>query len=77
MICACITFASSNVSRSVFSDSPDIPETMDGADIIRVFGRLAHFRQMNYTNLSRNVRAFMAVLAVDLWLVLRLSLVSM
>ena len=26
------TFASSNVSLSVFSDSPDIPETIDGAD---------------------------------------------
>lgn len=26
------TFASSNVSLSVFSDSPDMPETMDGAE---------------------------------------------
>jgi hypothetical protein len=26
------TLASSNVSRSVFSDSPDIPDTIDGAE---------------------------------------------
>lgn len=29
-----LTFASSNVSRNVFSDSPDIPDTMDGADML-------------------------------------------
>jgi hypothetical protein len=28
------TLASSNVSRSVFSDSPDMPETMDGAEML-------------------------------------------
>jgi hypothetical protein len=28
------TFASSNVSLNVFSDSPDIPETIDGADML-------------------------------------------
>lgn len=28
-----LTAASSNVSRSVFSDSPDIPDTIDGAEI--------------------------------------------
>lgn len=28
------TFASSNVSRSVFSDSPDIPDTIDGAETL-------------------------------------------
>jgi hypothetical protein len=28
------TFASSKVSLSVFSDSPDIPDTIDGADIL-------------------------------------------
>ena len=28
------TFASSNVSLSVFSDSPDIPDTMEGAEIL-------------------------------------------
>jgi len=27
-----VTFASSKVSRSVFSDSPDIPETIEGAE---------------------------------------------
>jgi hypothetical protein len=27
------TLASSKVSRSVFSDSPDIPDTIDGAEI--------------------------------------------
>jgi hypothetical protein len=31
---AALTLASSNVSRSVFSDSPDIPETTDGADML-------------------------------------------
>lgn len=30
-----LTFASSNVSRRVFSDSPDIPETMEGAEMLR------------------------------------------
>lgn len=29
-----LTAASSNVSRNVFSDSPDIPETIDGADTL-------------------------------------------
>lgn len=28
------TLASSNASRNVFSDSPDIPETMEGADML-------------------------------------------
>jgi hypothetical protein len=28
------TLASSNVSRSVFSDSPDMPETIDGAEML-------------------------------------------
>jgi hypothetical protein len=28
------TFASSNVSLSVFSDSPDIPDTIDGAEML-------------------------------------------
>ena len=31
----CPTFASSKISRRVFSDSPDIPETMDGAEMLR------------------------------------------
>jgi len=28
------TFASSNVSLRVFSDSPDIPDTMEGAEML-------------------------------------------
>lgn len=28
------TFASSNVSRKVFSDSPDMPETIEGAETL-------------------------------------------
>ena len=28
------TWASSNASRNVFSDSPDIPETIDGAEML-------------------------------------------
>jgi hypothetical protein len=28
------TFASSNVSLNVFSDSPDIPETIEGAETL-------------------------------------------
>ena len=31
----CPTFASSKISRRVFSDSPDIPETMEGAEMLR------------------------------------------
>jgi hypothetical protein len=29
-----LTLASSNVSRRVFSDSPDIPDTIEGAEIL-------------------------------------------
>jgi hypothetical protein len=29
-----ITLASSNVSRNVFSDSPDIPDTIEGAEML-------------------------------------------
>jgi hypothetical protein len=28
------TLASSNVSRTVFSDSPDMPDTMEGAEML-------------------------------------------
>ena len=31
----CLTFASSKVSRRVFSDSPDIPDTIEGAEMLR------------------------------------------
>ncbi len=55
----------------------NLQETMDGSDIIRVFGRFPYFRQLNYRNLAGNLEAFMAMIAVDLWLVLRLSLISM
>lgn len=30
----CITLASSKVSLNVFSDSPDMPDTIEGADIL-------------------------------------------
>jgi hypothetical protein len=37
------TFASSKVSRSVFSDSPDIPETIEGAEML-INGTLSSYQ---------------------------------
>jgi len=54
----------------------NMQETMDGTDIIRIFGQYSYFRSQNYINLTRAIGAFMTVVAVDLWLVLRLALVS-
>jgi len=54
----------------------NLQETMDGADTIRIFGRYPLFRKRNYENLTTNLKAFLAVIAVDLWLVFRLSLIS-
>ncbi|KAL7906471.1 P-loop containing nucleoside triphosphate hydrolase protein [Trichoderma velutinum] len=53
----------------------NLQETMAGSDIIRIFGRQSYFETRNFTSLRRNLTAYMAFVSVELWLILRLSLI--
>ncbi|PTB51949.1 hypothetical protein M431DRAFT_539747, partial [Trichoderma harzianum CBS 226.95] len=60
-------------SRSPLITNPQ--ETLAGSDIIRIFGRQTYFETRNFTSLRRNLTAYMAFVSVELWLILRLSLI--
>ncbi|KAH0524340.1 hypothetical protein TsFJ059_006868 [Trichoderma semiorbis] len=53
----------------------NLQETLAGSDIIRIFARQAYFETRNFTSLRRNLTAYMAFVSVELWLIIRLSLI--
>ncbi|KAL6787536.1 P-loop containing nucleoside triphosphate hydrolase protein [Trichoderma sp. SZMC 28012] len=53
----------------------NLQETLAGSDIIRIFGRQTYFETRSFTSLRRNLTAYMGFVSIELWLVLRLSLI--